>query len=241
MLALACTSASRCIVLLSALLLSGHAVLAQGSTDHWLGWYGGGTVGIAWTDVDIHIPPDRFSDSYEGFTGGLIGGYNGYVTDRRLVGVEADITFSDVMGGFTLSRHKASLLARAGWFRSPSMLLFGVAGLAGGQYKAKVKTTATTTQVIFDDEEEFSLVTTTMTAGTTRNKRLWGYTVGAGFEREGQLNGRDVRWGMEYRFTDFEDWNLMFQGQKFSFDPEVHELRFRLVVPLQNGLAVLSQ
>lgn len=241
MLVLAFTPAIRCIVLLSVLLLSGHAALAQGTTDHWLGWYGGGTVGIAWTDVDIRVPPDRFSDSYEGFTGGLIGGYNAYVTDRRLVGVEADITFSDVMGGFTLSRHKASLLARVGRFRTPSLLLFGVAGLTGGQYKAKVTTTATTTQVIFDDEEEFTLITTTTTNATKRNKRLWGYTVGAGFEREGQLNGRNIRWGMEYRFTDFEDCDFSFQGQKFSFDPEVHELRFRLVMPLQNGVALHAQ
>lgn len=135
--------------------LAATSAHAQSANDHWLGWYAGGTLGISWTDVDIAIPPNSFSDTFSGFTGGVVAGNNSYVTDRHLVGLEADITFSDLMGGFTLARHKVSLLARVGRFRSPSMLFFAVAGLAGGQYKAKVTTTATTTQVTFDSESPF--------------------------------------------------------------------------------------
>ncbi len=229
---------ARARAIVSLLIGSGLAVTsaqAQGATDQWLGWYAGGTAGISWTDVDIAIPPSTFSEIYTGFTGGVVGGNNVWVTDRHLVGLEADITFNDVMGGVVLARHKASLLVRVGRFRSPSMLFFAVAGLAGGQYKAKVTTTNTTIQLVFDDEEGFNLVTTTTTGRTTRNKRLLGYTLGAGFEREGTLRGRDIRWGMEYRFTDFQEWNFTAAGQSFTINPEVHELRFRITVPFQYG------
>ncbi len=232
---------TRARAIVSLLIGSGLAVTsaqAQGATDQWLGWYAGGTVGVAWTDVDIAIPPSAFSETYTGFTGGVIGGSNVWVTDRHLVGLEADITFNDVMGGVALARHKVSLLARVGRFRTPSMLFFAVAGLAGGQYKAKVRTTATTTQLVFDDQTESLItVTNTVTTRTNRNKRLWGFTLGAGFEREGTLRGRDIRWGMEYRFTDFQDWDFTVAGQAFTIDPQVHELRFRITVPFQHASA----
>jgi opacity protein-like surface antigen len=228
------------VSLLAGSSLPGTQAVAQGATDHWLGWYAGGALGVSWTDVDIAIPPSKFSDTYTGFTGGIVAGYNAYVTDRHLVGLEADLTFNDVMGGFALSRHKVSLLGRVGRFRSPSMLFFAVAGLSGGQYRAEVTATSSTTmRVEVDEEEVFQNVTTTLATSSNRNKRLWGYTIGAGFEREGTIRGRDIRWGMEYRFTDFEDWNFTVAGQAFNIDPEVHELRFRLVVPFQRAEAPL--
>jgi opacity protein-like surface antigen len=154
------------------------------------------------------------------------------VTDRHLVGLEADLTFNDITGNIAMARHKASLLGRIGRFHSPSMLFFAVAGLSGGQYKAKV----TTTSVTFDQQSESTI---TVTTGSNRNKRLWGYTIGAGFEREGVIRNRDIRWGMEYRFTDFQDWDFTVAGQAFNIDPEVHELRFRFVVPFQRAEAPL--
>jgi outer membrane immunogenic protein len=220
------------VSLLAGSSLPGTQAVAQGATDHWLGWYAGGTLGISWTDVDIAIPPSKFSDTYTGFTGGVVAGYNAYVTDRHLVGLEADLTFNDITGNIAMARHKASLLGRIGRFHSPSMLFFAVAGLSGGQYKAKV----TTTSVTFDQQSESTI---TVTTGSNRNKRLWGYTIGAGFEREGTIRNRDIRWGMEYRFTDFQDWDFTVAGQAFNIDPEVHELRFRFVVPFQRAEAPL--
>lgn len=220
------------VSLLAGSSLPGTQAVAQGATDHWLGWYAGGTLGISWTDVDIAIPPSKFSETYTGFTGGVVAGYNAYVTDRHLVGLEADLTFNDITGNIAMARHKASLLGRIGRFHSPSMLFFAVAGLSGGQYKAKV----TTTSVTFDQQSESTI---TVTTGSNRNKRLWGYTIGAGFEREGTIRNRDIRWGMEYRFTDFQDWDFTVAGQAFNIDPEVHELRFRFVVPFQRAEAPL--
>ena len=128
------------VSLLAGSCLPGTQAVAQGATDHWLGWYAGGALGISWTDVDIANPPSKFSDTYTGFTGGVVAGYNAYVTDRHLVGLEADLTFNDITGNIAMARHKASLLGRIGRFHSPSMLFFAVAGLSGGQYKAKVTT-----------------------------------------------------------------------------------------------------
>ena len=119
------------------------------------------------------------------------------------------------------------------------MLFFAVAGLSGGQYRAEVTATSTTTTVRFDDDEVEQTVTTTVSSSSNRNKRLWGYTIGAGFEREGTIRNRDIRWGMEYRFTDFQDWDFTVAGQAFNIDPEVHELRFRFVVPFQRAEAPL--
>ncbi len=231
------TRAIGVISLLTVMALPGAQAVSQGATDHWLGWYAGGALGISWTDVDIAIPPNTFSETYEGFTGGVVGGHNSYVTDRHLVGVEADLTFNDVMGGIALARHKVSLLGRIGRFRTPSMLLFAVAGISGGQYKAKVTATNTVLTLNFDDEVPVVVATTT-TTNTKRNKRLFGLTVGAGFERDGTIRGRDIRWGMEYRFTDFQEWNFTAGGQAFSIDPEVHEMRFRIVVPFQRTSVV---
>jgi len=227
------------VSLLAGSSLPGTQAVAQGATDHWLGWYAGGTLGISWTDVDLAIPPSKFSETYTGFTGGIVAGNNAYVTDRHLVGLEADLTFNDVTGGIALARHKVSLLARVGRFRSPSMLFFAVAGLSGGQYRAEVTATSTTTTVRFDDDEVEETVTSTVSSSSNRNKRLWGYTIGAGFEREGTIRNRDIRWGMEYRFTDFQDWDFTVAGQAFNIDPEVHELRFRFVVPFQRAEAPL--
>ncbi len=92
------------------------------------------------------------------------------------------------------------------------MLLFTVAGISSGQFKAKVSISNTVLALNFDDEVTVVIATTT-TTNTKRNKRLFGLTVGAGFEREGTIRGRDIRWGMEYSFTDFEEWNFTAGGR----------------------------
>lgn len=110
------TRAIGVISLLTGLGLPRWQAAAQGVTDHWLGWYAGGTLGFSWTDVDIAIPPNTFSDTYEGVTGGIVGGHNSYLTDRYRVGLKTDLSFHDVMGDIALARHKVMLLGRIGPF-----------------------------------------------------------------------------------------------------------------------------
>lgn len=213
------------------LALSAQPALSQDAPPPWGGWYGGALLGISWTNADIAIPPNNFSDTYTGIVGGLVGGNNFFVTDNNLIGFEADILLNDVAGDISLARHRVSLVGRIGQFVSPNTLLFAVAGLTGGQYRAEVTATSTTTMVIDFDEEFQQVVTTTTATSSNRNKRLWGFTVGAGFETTGQIAGQQVRWGAEYRFSDFEDWNFTVAGQSFNVDPQVHDLRFKVVLP----------
>jgi len=204
---------------------------AQEQTPSWQGWYVGGIVGGAWTDVDIAIPPSTFSERYNGIAGGALAGYNFSITDTIIAGLETDITFADLVSDISLARHKVSFLGRLGVLVRPSTLVFAVGGLAGGQYEAEVTATGTTMTLNFDDEVQ-QVVTTTVTTGRKLDKRLWGYTLGGGFEREVTAFARPVRFGMEYRYTNFEQWNFSVAGQGFSIDPEVQEVRFRFSVPI---------
>lgn len=213
------------------LVLSAPPALSQNAPPQWAGWYGGALLGISWTNVELAMPSSGMSDTYTGIVGGLAAGNNFFVSDKHLIGFETDIVLNDVTGDISLSRHRASLVGRVGRFVSPSTLLFAVAGLTGGQYRAEVTATSTTTMVIDFDDEIQQTVTTTTTTSSNRNKRLWGFTVGAGFETTGQLAGQPIRWGAEYRFSDFEDWNFTVAGQSFNIDPQVHDLRFRVVLP----------
>ena len=89
------------VSLLTGSTLLGTQAAAQGATDHWLGWYAGGTFGISWTDVDIAIPPDSFSLNYDGFTGGIIAGNNGIgdpVTCLEVIPVDNDNVMSQPFG-----------------------------------------------------------------------------------------------------------------------------------------------
>lgn len=210
-------------------LLSVQGASAQETVHPWEGWYGGGVLGISWTDVDVLVAPNKASTGYSGILGGGIVGNNLLVTEEGLFGLEADLVLNDVANGIAIGRHRLALLARGGLFVTPSTLLFGVVGLAGGQYKAKVSTNVTTMTMIFD-EEPINITTVTPVTGT-REERLWGYTIGAGFEQEGAIGSTPVRWGIEYRYTDFGEWDFNIAGQPFSVEPKVHDLRFRAVFP----------
>jgi opacity protein-like surface antigen len=89
-------------------------------------------------------------------------------------------------------------------------------------------------QLVFVEDEELVVVTNRTVTSTRRNKRLQGYSVSAGFEKERMLPGREVRWGAEYRFTDFQEWNFTAGNQRLSVDPRVHDVRFRIVFPFQS-------
>lgn len=204
---------------------------AQSTADPWEGWYGGILSGGSWTVGDVSLPSGSTSKTYTGVLGGGVIGNNSFVAGNTLLGFEADFVLNDITGDFSLSRHRVSMVARAGQLVTPNLLIFAVAGLTGGQYRAEVTTTSTTTMTILVDEEIQQTVTTTTTASSNQEKRLWGYTVGAGFETNGQIAGVAIRWGLEYRFSDFNDWDFTVAGQPFGFDPQVHDIRFRVVAP----------
>jgi hypothetical protein len=111
-------------------------------------------------------------------------------------------------------------------------MFYGLAGLACGRYEAHVTVTNTVTTIVFIPEFEIEVpVTTTTTASTSAAGRLWGLVLGFGIETEDMMFDWPVRWGLEYRFTNFETWRFAALGQDFVINPDVHEIRLRLVVP----------
>lgn len=218
-------------IVIMATAASAGAAHAQEPASPWEGWYAGGIAGYAWTDVDITMSATASSRQYNGIAGGALAGYNFSITDMIIGGFETDITFADLAGDMSLARHKASFLGRLGVLVTPSTLVFAVGGLAGGQYEAEVTATGTTMTLSFDDEVQ-QVITTTVTAGRKLDKRLWGYTLGGGFETQVTAFAMPALFGVEYRYTNFEQWNFSVIGQGFSIDPEVQEVRVRFSVPI---------
>lgn len=133
----------------------------------WTGWYVGTHAGYGWLDNDVSIGfvdpgglgnvgptvaagalPLAFSTDRDGFIGGVQLGYNWQVHPNWVIGVEADISFTDWSGTQSITRAVAPffpLTSTAGqdtdWFgtlrgrlgyASNNWLFYGTAGLAFG-------------------------------------------------------------------------------------------------------------
>ncbi len=213
-------------------LLSAAPAHAQQPPTSWEGWYAGGIVGVAWTGVDAAVDTTPSSGTFNAIVGGGVAGYNFQITDEIIAGLETDITFADLSGGFALARHKVSFVGRLGFLATPSLLIFGVAGLAGGQYNADITVTTTSVTMDFNDNEEIVTIVSTSSAQVEKDERLWGFTIGGGFETETNAFAIPVRFGAEYRYTDFQEWNFVAAGHAFAMEPKVQEIRFRLIIPI---------
>lgn len=221
-----------CCALAACVIAASTPARAQAPPANWQGWYFGGVLGWATTEVDSAVDGARFSDDYTAITGGPLAGYNFAITNAIIAGLETDITFADLAGDTSLARHKASFVGRLGFLATPSLLVFGVVGLAGGQYEADITASTSSVTFVLNDEEQLVPVVSTSTARVNKDKRLWGLTLGGGFETSINAFAFPIRLGVEYRYTDFEQWNFVAVGHAFSIEPEVHEVRFRLIVPI---------
>lgn len=207
---------------------------AQEAPPRWQGFYAGGVLGYSWTDVDIAAPPEFFSSSYGGVSGGPLAGWNQLLPNSLLVGLEAEIVFADLLDDRSTSRYKASLVGRIGQLVTPRTLVFGIFGVAFAQYTVDVGVTQTNTMFIDDNEVQFTINNTT-TFSIKDSEVLQGWTLGGGFESQRVWFDHPVRIGAEYRYTDFETWRFSDQGQTFAIEPEVQEVRLRLVIPIANA------
>lgn len=228
----------RCIAALAITFLAWMPIAhAQDIGSQWEGLYAGGIVGIAWSSFDITAGNQAMTHNTTSVVGGGFTGYNILLTENILAGIESDIVFSDLSGNFSFASHRASWVGRLGVLVSPNALLYGLAGITSGNFTAEVTTQGTvasmTTFIEIDDEGVIPIVTTIATPGiqVEESKRLWGFTVGGGIEKDVNLFAQPIRIGVEYRYSDFNEWDLVVAGQLFEIDPEIHELRFRAVVP----------
>jgi outer membrane immunogenic protein len=158
----------------------------------WTGFYIGGHVGGAWSEIDwsnVSLTGERFNKNESGFLGGGQFGYN-YQIGNFLLGVEATLSGADLSRDFRSTlvpavhfsadiNTIATVTGRFG-FASDQWLFYGKAGWAGAQVDFSGRSTALQDSFSFDD---------------WRN----GWTLGAGIEYK---IGRNMSFGVEYSFID---------------------------------------
>jgi len=169
-----------------------RAAYAVAPIMNWTGFYIGGNVGGAWSEVDwsnISLTGERFDNSASGFIGGGQIGYNQQV-GNIVLGVEATLSGADLNKDFhsilnpavTFNAEVHTIATVTGRFgvASDQWLFYGKAGWAGAQVEASGRNTALLDSFSFDD---------------WRN----GWTVGLGLEYK---VARNVSFGVEYSFIE---------------------------------------
>ena len=173
------------------------------------------------------------SDHNSGFVGGAFLGFNYQFTGTIISGLEADISVGDLDGRIAFDQPRCSFVGRLGSLDNgdrPATFFYGLVGLTCARFEVSLTKSRTTTTL----DPDFLPIFTTVTDVADANKWLWGYTVGGGFERETgwTIADRPIRWGMEYRYSAYDNWNLVFGGSSLNIHPVIQEIRLRATVPL---------
>ena len=160
---------------------------------NWTGFYIGGNLGGAWSNVDLSIVPANvpiWNKTSSGFIGGGQLGYN-YQIDRLVLGAEANFDWTSIgktatianLQGSVETRWVSTVAGRAG-FAADNWLFFGKGGWAWADYSAKL-TDLTTNQSI------------------ERSKTSTGWVAGGGVEY-----GFNRNWTVkvEYDYIGLKDW-----------------------------------
>jgi outer membrane immunogenic protein len=163
---------------------------------NWTGFYIGGNVGGAWSDVewsDISLTGERLNNTASGFIGGGQIGYNQQF-GNLVLGVEATVSGADLSQDFrsivptvNFSTDVNTIVTVTGRFgvAADQWLFYGKAGWAGAQVEFSGRNTVGPDSFSFDD---------------WRN----GWTVGAGLEYK---IARNVSFGVEYSFIELDSDN----------------------------------
>ena len=146
-----------------------QAAYAVAPVFTWTGFYLGANAGYGWGEAD-------YSGDIDGFAGGIQAGYNYQLSGPFVIGVEADIQYSNIGSGVFELDYFGTVRARAG-FAVDQFLLFGTAGFAYGRGSYEI-------------------------AGLTNDQTNVGWTVGAGAEYAIDLNW-SVK--AEYLYMDLGD------------------------------------
>jgi outer membrane immunogenic protein len=159
---------------------------------NWTGFYIGGNVGGAWSEVDwrnVSFTGDRFNHDESGFIGGGQIGYN-LQFGSIVLGVEATVSGADLSRdfrsvlvpsvNFSADIHTITTVTGRLGFASNQWLFYGKAGWAGAQVDFSGRNTVTNDGFTFDE---------------WRN----GGTVGVGLEYK---IARNMSFGLEYSFID---------------------------------------
>lgn len=202
-----------------AAVLSASAAHAQtASNAQWSGAYVGINAGVGTGDTDVACTTGCFSPAATSFDtqGPAIGaqiGFNQLISDRLVVGVEGDISFSDISGDAFFGGKAASsqldtsgtVRVRAGILVTPSTLIYATGGLAWADWND--------TFVPETVANSFSGVQV-------------GWTIGGGVET---FVSDKLTFKIEYLYLDFGDdshqWTDGAGAGTVSFDHQIHTIR----------------
>jgi outer membrane immunogenic protein len=176
---------------------------------NWTGFYLGAQVGYGWGEAEI----DGLTGSYDvdGWNAGIFGGYNHQFVNNVVVGLEADINYTDadgsavlVAGGLagtqtTEINFDGAVRARLG-YAFDRVLVY----VAGGVAFADIDTSTTLGGFAADESD------TTV-----------GWTVGAGVEA---MVTEQVAVRAEYRYTKFDDIDFAVAGIDGTNELDSHKV-----------------
>lgn len=202
-----------------AALLSASAAYADTAVNgQWDGTYIGIHAGVGFGDTDVtcvtgcFVPTSTSFDTDGPFIGAQIG-LNRQVNDRLVVGLEADISFSDISGDAFFGGKAASsqvdmfgtARVRAGILVRPNTLLYATGGLAWADWNDTF--VPDTTANSFSDIQI-------------------GWTIGGGVET---MLSDKLSFKVEYLYLDFGDethqWVDGAGSGTVSFDHQIHTIR----------------
>ena len=183
----------------------------------WTGFYVGANVGYAWLDSHTSFSPNDGASTFytnfvgtppvsfdhSGVTGGFQLGYNWQVSDRWVLGLEADLSLGDLKGSgasiatiavpavpfSTVADSQiewfSTIRARLGYVATPDLLLFATGGLAIARVEQSARYNNLTGSSFISNAIDGSSVLcasfSTCFAGASSDTN-YGWTVGAGFE-----------------------------------------------------------
>ncbi len=186
----------------------------------WTGFYIGGNIGWGWLNTDLNISPFFGAPatgvnvgSANGFLGGFQAGYNWQFANNVVLGVEADIDWTDLGGN--------------------SVVISGPGGLASGQldYFGTIRA-----RVGYAFDRVLPYITAGAAWGQTNFGTLygmgtsstnWGYTVGAGVEYAFTNN---ITAKLEYLYVDLtgSDYTIPSTGGSINTDTDMSVLKVGL-------------
>ncbi len=173
--------------------------------DRWSGFYLGGTLGYGWGEGQSKGQLGTFAFDQSGMVGTVFAGHN-WQMGSTVFGLEADIG----TGGLSAGRFSAggnfqselnamgSLRGRLGFLVTPSLLLYGTAGLGWANMDFNVA------------------------GGQSRAETFLGYQVGLGGEL---MMSSNVALRLEYIYTDFGNERVIHNGQTNIYDPDFSQVR----------------
>lgn len=185
-------------------------IVEQPIVFSWTGAYVGGQIGYGWGQSDLDSDFGSTSFDPDGFLGGVHAGYNYQFSNNVVLGIEADVDYSDMDGdgdfdvaGFSGSSEldwQGSVRARLG-YAYDRVLPYLTGGVAFGKYEHRISDGVDS----FSDDDTYV-----------------GWTIGAGLEYA-MTDNWTVRG--EYRYTDFGDQDFNFGGADYNVDLQTHAVK----------------